>query len=579
MRTTLAFGMPVEKRDTMTFKRLPGLILLLLAAFCSAAQAENIAKRHMVAAANPYAAKAALDMLRRGGSAVDAAIAAQMVLTLVEPESSGLGGGAFMLLWNPATKKITSFDGRETAPASATPGMFLDAAGNPRKHFEAIPGGLSVGVPGVVAMLEMAHRKYGKLPWATLFAPAIVLAEKGVPVGHKLAETLCAFPQMQTMPDVKRAFTRPDGTLLKEGDVLKNPALAATLRAVAKGGAKAFYTGRIARDIVDKVRHAPVNPGGMTLTDLARYRAKERAPVCAAYRGERVCSMGPPSSGGIAVLQILSMLERFPAKDLTPNSLGEIHLFSQASRLAFADRVTYLGDPAFLHVSVRDLLDRSYLRARARLIDPARDMGEAEPGTLPHTGFSPQKPHELHGTSHMSIVDDEGQVVSMTTTVEFVFGSEMMADGFFLNNELTDFSFVPTQDGKPVANAPAPGKRPMSAMAPTIVFDRHGRFAIALGSPGGPAIIPYVAETLVAMIDGRFPAQAAAALPHHVNLNGPLLLEKNASLDALAPTLARMGYDVRPGGEEKSGLHIIERVKGGYVGGADPRRDGVAIGD
>ena len=563
----------------MNFKRLPALLLLLLAAFCSAAQAENIAKRHMVAAANPYAAKAALEMLRQGGSAVDAAIAAQMVLTLVEPESSGLGGGAFMLLWNPATNKITSFDGRETAPASATPGMFLDANGNPRAHFDAIPGGLSVGVPGVVAMLELAHGKYGKLPWAKLFAPAIALAEKGVPVGHKLAETLRAFPQMQTMPDVKRTFTKPDGTLLKEGDVLRNPALAAALRAIAKGGAKAFYSGRIARDIVDKARHAPVNQGGMTLADLAHYRAKERAPVCAAYRGDKICSMGPPSSGGIAVLQILSMLERFSSKALAPNSLGEIHLFSQASRLAFADRVTYLGDPAFLRVPLRGLLNRNYLRERARLINPARDMGEAEPGTLPHARFAPQKSHELHGTSHMSIVDDRGQVVSMTTTVEFVFGSEMMADGFFLNNELTDFSFVPTQDGKPAANAPAPGKRPMSAMAPTITFDRQGRFAIALGSPGGPAIIPYVAETLVAMIDGRLSPQAAAALPHHVNMNGLLLLEKDTSLDALAPALTRMGYDVRPGREEKSGLHIIERVKGGYIGAADPRRDGVALGD
>jgi gamma-glutamyltranspeptidase/glutathione hydrolase len=563
----------------MTFLRLQALILLLLTAFCPSALAQPVARHHLVAAANPYAAKAALDMLRQGGSAVDAAVAAQMVLTLVEPESSGLGGGAFMLLWNKATKKVTSFDGRETAPASATPGMFLDAAGKPRVHFNAIPGGLSVGVPGVVAMLELAHRKYGKLPWATLFAPAIALAEKGVPVGHKLAETLRDFPQMQTMPDVQRAFTKPDGTLLKEGDVMKNPALAATLRAIAKGGATAFYTGRIARDIVDKVQHAPVNPGGMTLADLAHYRAKERAPVCAAYRGERVCSMGPPSSGGIAVLQILGMLERFPAKDLTPNSLSEVHLFSQASRLAFADRATYLGDPAFLRVPARDLLDRSYLSARARLIDPARDMGQAEPGTLPHAGFAPQESPELHGTSHLSIVDDKGQVVSMTTTVEFVFGSEMMVDGFFLNNELTDFSFVPMQGGKPVANAPAPGKRPMSAMAPTIVFDRYGRFAIALGSPGGPAIIPYVAETLVAMIDGHLSPQAAAALPHHVNLNGPLLLEKDTSLGALAPALTSMGYDVHSGREEKSGLHIVERVKNGYIGAADPRRDGVATGD
>jgi gamma-glutamyltranspeptidase/glutathione hydrolase len=552
---------------------------MLAAAFCPAMRAEAVSRHHMVAAANPYAAKAALDMLRQGGSAVDAAIAAQMVLTLVEPESSGLGGGAFMLLWDPATGKLTSFDGRETAPASASPDMFLDANGKPRAHFDAIPGGLSVGVPGVVAMLELAHRKYGKLPWAKLFTPAIALAENGVPVGHKLAATLRAYPQIVAMPDVKRYFTKPDGTLYNEGDLLTNPDLAAALKVIAKGGAKAFYTGPIARDIVGKVQHAPLNPGGMTLADLAHYRAKERPPVCGSYRGERICSMGPPSSGGVAVLQILEMLERFPSAELAPNSLGEIHLFSQASRLAFADRSAYLGDPAFVRVPLPGLLDRRYLSARSGLINPTRDMGEAAPGSPPGARFAPEIPHELHGTSHMSIVDGASEVVSMTTTVEFAFGSEMMADGFFLNNELTDFSFVPTRDGKPVGNAPAPGKRPMSAMAPVIVFDKHNRFAMTLGSPGGPAIIPYVAETLVTMIDGGLSPQTAAALPHHVEMNGPLSLEKAPSLDALAPALTKMGYDVRPGSEEESGLQIIERVRGGYIGAADPRRDGVAIGD
>ena len=535
----------------------------------------------MIAAANPYAAEAGRQMLRQGGSAVDAAIATQMVLTLVEPESSGIGGGAFMLLWDPAHKKVTSFDGRETAPASAGPDMFLDANGKPRAHFDAIPGGLSVGVPGVVAMLEMVHKKYGRLPWAKLFEPAIALAQNGVPVGHKLAATLRAFPKMLAMPDVKRYFTKPDGTLLNEGDILKNPDLAATLRVIAKGGAKAFYLGDIARAIVDKVQQAPVNPGGMTLADLAAYRARERAPVCAFYRGTHVCSMGPPSSGGLSVLQILGMLEHFPSSALAPNSLSEVHLFSQASRLAFADRVLYMGDPAFVHLPLLGLLDRHYLRARWDLIDQDRDMGQAEPGSPPaiHADFAPGHMHELHGTSHLSIVDKSGEVVSMTTTVEFVFGSELMAKGFFLNNELTDFSFEPTHDGKPVANAPAPGKRPLSAMAPTIVFNSKGRFSIALGSPGGPAIIPYVAETLVAMIDGRLSPQDAAALPHHVNMNGPLYLEKGTPLETLVPTLAKMGYDVHLASSEQSGLHIIERVKGGYVGAADPRRDGVVIGD
>ncbi len=565
----------------MTFRRLPILLFLLFAASYPAAHAEGVAKHDMIAAANPYAAEAGRQMLRQGGSAVDAAIAAQMVLTLVEPESSGIGGGAFMLLWEPANRKITRFDGRENAQASATPGMFLDANGQPRAHFDAIPGGLSVGVPGVLAMLELAHKKYGRLPWAKLFAPAIALAEKGVPVGHKLAATLRAYPKIQAMPDIKRYFTKPDGTLLNEGDLLKNPELAATLRAIAKDGAKAFYTGEIARAIVDKVRNAPVNPGGMTLTDLAHYHAQERAPVCAPYRGERVCSMGPPSSGGLSVLQILGLLERFPPSALTPNSANEVHLFSQASRLAFADRAVYMGDPAFVRVPVRGLLDRTYLRARSALIDPTRDMGTAQTGTPPmmRAEYAPQTSPQLHGTSHMSIVDGRGEVVAMTTTVEFVFGSEMMAKGFFLNNQLTDFSFEPVRDGKPVANAPGPGKRPLSAMAPTIVFDAKGHFSIALGSPGGPAIIPYVAESLIAMIDGGLNPEEAAALPHHVNMNGPLFLEKDTPLEALAPILTQMGYDVHPGSSEKSGLHIIERVKGGYIGAADPRRNGVAIGD
>jgi gamma-glutamyltranspeptidase/glutathione hydrolase len=552
----------------------------VLAAAVPARAGETIAKRHMIAAANPAASEAGLAMLRRGGSAVDAAIAAQMVLTLVEPESSGIGGGAFLLLWDPKRKTITSFDGRETAPASATPGMFLDAAGKPRAHLDAIPGGLSVGVPGAVAMLELAHKKYGKLPWAVLFQPAIKLAEKGFPVSRKMAVELRQFPQMAQMPDIKRYLYHPDGTPMAEGETLKNPELAATFRVLAKGGAKAFYSGAIASAIVDKVRHAPVNPGGMTLADLARYKPVERKPVCGLYRVYRLCSMGPPSSGGVAVLQILGMLERFPSKDLQPNSLSEVHLVSQAERLAFADRAQYLADPDAVNVPVAGLLDSAYLRARAELIDPAKDMGTASPGTplMLQSPYAPQRTPQLPGTSHLSVVDDAGEVVSMTTTIEFVFGSEMMAKGFFLNNELTDFSFEPVHDGKPVANAPAPGKRPMSAMSPTIVFGPDGKFKIAAGSPGGPLIITYTAGALIAMLDGGLDPQAAVALPHFANLNSPTILEKDTSLGALKPQLTAMGHQVIERDLE-SGLHIIERADGGYRGGADPRRDGVALGD
>ncbi|MBV8799193.1 MAG: gamma-glutamyltransferase [Alphaproteobacteria bacterium] len=544
-------------------------------------QARNaLVQHHMIAAANPYASRAGLEMLRKGGSSVDAAIAAQMVLTLVEPESSGIGGGTFVLLYDPKQNKVTSFDGRETAPASATPGMFLDASGAPRPHMDAIPGGLSVGVPGDIAVLELAHKKYGKLKWAGLFQPAIALAERGFRVSRKMAEEIREEPQMAKMPDIRRYLYHADGTPLREGEILKNPELAQTLRIIALGGAKAFYSGPIAQAIVDKVQHAPVNRGGMTLADLASYRAVERPPVCGAYRTYRLCSMGPPSSGGVAVLQILGMLEGFPSAQLAPNSLSEVHLVSQAERLAFADRAQYLGDPDAIHVPVAGLLHRGYLRQRSLLIDSRRDMGSAAPGTPPHaqTPYAPQRTPQLPGTSHLSVVDDAGEVVSMTTTIEYTFGSEMMAKGFFLNNQLTDFSFEPTRDGKPVANAPAQGKRPMSAMSPTIVFGPDGKFKIAAGSPGGPMIITYVAEALIGMLDGNLTPQQAAAQPHFANPNGPTILEKDTAIDSLAPQLTAMGHNVVLH-DLGSGLHIVERVPGGYIGGADPRRDGIALGD
>ena len=535
----------------------------------------------MVAAANPLAAQAGLDMLKAGGSAVDAAIAVQLVLNLVEPESSGLGGGAFMLAFDPKTGATTSFDGRETAPASARPDMFLGPDGQPRPKLDVVPGGLSVGVPGVVAMLDMAHRKYGRLPWAQLFQPAIKLAEDGFPVGRKLARTIARWRDMGDMPDIRRTFYHRDGTPLKEGEILKLPALAATLRSLAEGGAKTFYSGAIAQQIVDAVQHAPRNPGGMTLRDIAAYRAKERAPVCGPYRQWRVCSMGPPSSGGIAIVQMLGMLQHFPAASLQPGTLSGAQLFTQASRLAYADRAQYLADSDFVKVPVKGLLDPGYIARRAALIDPKRDMGKALAGDPPerHARFSPQTSPVLHGTSHMTIVDRDGMVVSMTTSVEFVFGAEIMAGGFLLNNTLTDFARQPREDGHLVANAPAPGKRPLSAMSPAIVFDRDGKFLLSLGSPGGPAIIDYVAQSLLAMLDGHMTPQQAITLPRILNLNGPTRLEKSPANDALVAGLKAMGHDVLVQNGEGSGLHAIEKVPGGYIGGADPRRDGVVIGD
>jgi gamma-glutamyltranspeptidase/glutathione hydrolase len=561
-------------------RRVLYVVTLATALVPSSRAAEVIAKHHLISAANPYAAEAGRQMMRDGGSAVDAAIAAQLVLTLVEPESSGIGGGDFMIVYDPKSGRVTSFDGRETAPASATPGMFLDASGKPRAHFDAIPGGLSTGVPGAIAMFDMAHKKYGRLPWAKLFAPAIKLARDGFPVGRKLAATLRAFPQLAGMPDIKRYFYKADGTPLAQGEILKNPELAKTLQLIAKRGPKAFYTGVIAQHIVDAVQHAPVNPGAMTLADLASYHAVERPAVCGAYRQYRLCSMGPPSSGGVAVLQILGMLERFPQAQLQPGSLSGVHLFTQASRLAFADRAMYLADPDVINVPVAGLIDRTYLAQRSAAIDPMKDMATAQAGTPPqkHARYAPQRTPQLPGTSHLSVVDDHGEVVSMTMTVEFVFGSEIMANGFFLNNELTDFSFEPVRDGKPVANSPAPGKRPMSAMSPTIVFGPDSKFAIATGSPGGPAIIDFVAQSLIAMIDAGLGPQQATALPHALNLNGRTILEKGTPLEALSAPLTAMGHTV-VSADLESGLHIIQRVSGGYAGGADPRRDGEVLGD
>lgn len=561
--------------------RLPSLVALLTVLVL--ALPRSSAAHQMIAAANPFATKAGFEILRNGGSAVDAAIAAQMVLTLVEPESSGIGGGAFLVIYDPATKRVTTFDGRETAPSSATPGMFLDANGKPRPHRDVVPGGLSVGVPGDLAVLELAHERYGRLPWQALFEPAIRLARNGFPVTGKLASELRDFPQMARMPDMKRYFYKPDGTPVREGDVLKNPELASTLTRIAKDGARAFYSGAIAQAIVDAVKHAPVNPGGMTLADLAGYTAKERPPVCGGYRIYRVCSMGPPSSGGISLLQMLGILEQFPASALQPGTLSGLHLFAEASRLAFADRAKYIADPDVIHVPVAGLLDSSYLKERAALIHPDRDMGTAQAGTPPveHASldFAPQRTPQIPGTSHLSVVDTKGEVVSMTTTIEAPFGSELMAKGFLLNNELTDFSIEPTRDGKPVANAPAPGKRPMSAMAPTIIFNPDGTFKIALGSPGGPIIIDYVAQAAIALLDGGLDPQTAAALPHIANPNGPTILEADTSVVEFSSALAAMGHKIMLS-PLQSGLHIIEQSKsGGYVGGADPRRDGNVMGN
>ncbi|WP_124949145.1 gamma-glutamyltransferase [Sulfuriferula thiophila] len=539
-----------------------------------------VAKHAMVVAANPLAVAAGVDMLRRGGSAVDAAIAVQMVLALVEPQSSGVGGGSFLLYYRHDHNRVLAYDGRETAPAAATADMFLDDTGLPVSFYQAVIGGKSVGVPGTLRMLALAHAHQGKLPWRTLFGPAIKLAERGFIVSPRLHALIARDKYLPLQAAARAYFYHADGTPLAAGERLVNPQLAKVLRQVAQRGVKAFYTGKIARDMVATVHAHPTNPGRMSLADLAGYRAKLRTPVCGGYRAYIVCGMPPPSSGGVAVLQILGMLESYDVAAMPPESTAAVHLISEAERLAFADRNVYLADDDFVNVPVAGLLDKHYLQQRASLINPLHAMGVAEPGIPPGmTAISQAEDNalELPSTSHISIVDRWGNAVSMTSSIEDAFGSRHMVDGFLLNNELTDFSFAPEQDGKLVANRVQPGKRPRSSMAPTLIFDRQQQLVGAIGSPGGSSIINYVTKALVGVLDWHLDIQQAVALPNFGSRNGPTELEQNTALETLQPSLQSLGHTVKLG-EANSGLHGIMRVPDGWMGGVDPRREGMAVG-
>ena len=533
----------------------------------------------MVVAANPLAAETGRQILRDGGSAVDAAIAVQMVLGLVEPQSSGIGGGGFLLHFDAASGAVIAFDGRETAPAGATPDMFLDESGAELKFYDAVVGGLSVGAPGLLRMLEMAHRAHGKLAWAELFAPAIRLAEDGFAVSPRLHALIAEDEHLRGDPTAAAYFYDDAGNPRPVGHILKNPALAETLRRIAAGGADAFYSGAMAGDIVAAVTNDRRQPGRLNGADLAGYRAHAKAALCRPYRVWRVCGVPPPSSGGIAVLQMLTLLERFDLARLEPMSADAVHLLAEAGRLAFADRARYVADDRFVAVPVAALLDRTYLQRRAALIDPDKDMGTAEPGELPAAAAALPAPQlEPPGTSHMSIVDGQGNAVSFTTTIEDGFGARLMVDGFLLNNQLTDFAFTPERDGLPVANRVEPGKRPRSSMSPTLVFDRDGALVAVAGSPGGSQIIGYVAKTVVGMLDWQLDPQTAIDLPNAVNRNSATEIEADTDLVELTDELAAMGHEVRPRAMT-SGLHAIRVTQEGLVGGADRRREGVALGD
>ena len=545
---------------------------------------QAVTARHwMVAAANPLAVEAGHRILKRGGSAVDAAIAVQLVLGLTEPQSSGIGGGAFLLVHDARANRLIAYDGRETAPAAARPERFLKD-GKPLEFHDASVGGRSVGVPGTLRMLETAHRKHGRLPWASLFDPAIALAERGFPVSPRLHRAIAADPYL-TQPRLRAYFFNDNGKALPAGTVLRNPAYASTLRTIAARGASVFYTGDIARDIVETVASHPTNPGDMTLADLANYRPVVREAVCDTYRRYRVCGFPLPSSGGITVLQMLKMLEPYDLAAMGPASFWSVHFMSEAGRLAYADRAVYEADPAY-YVAPTGLLDADYLRSRSRLIRPDASMRRARAGDPPERAAAAARitpgedaALEFPSTSHLSIVDRYGNAVAMTTTIEDAFGSRLMTrGGFLLNNELTDFSFAPTDDGKPVANRVEAGKRPRSSMAPTIAYDEAGRVAIVAGSPGGSAIINYVTKTLIGIIDWGLDPQAAIALPNFGSRNGPTELERDTPVAQLAPKLQALGADVRVT-EFTSGTQAIVRTRGGWIGGADPRREGMVSGE
>lgn len=536
------------------------------------------AQRYMVAAAHPLAVEAGLQILDAGGNAIDAMIAVQLVLNLVEPHASGLGGGAFLLHYD-ATRRVTrAYDGRETAPAGATPELFM-RDGKPMPFREAVNGGRAVGTPGVPRLLETAHRNHGKLPWAALFKPAIDLAEGGFPLSGRVHALLRREGALGGEAVASAYFLNADGTPKAARTVLRNPEFAHTLRAIAANGADAFYRGDIARDIVDAVRKHPSNPGTLSEADLAGYQVREVDPLCAPYRTFRVCSMPPSSSGGIAVLQMLGMLTPRDMAAVQPASLQAVHLLAEAGRLAFADRNRWVADDRYVDVPVAGLLDPAYLAARGKLIRTDRSMGTAEAGTPPgiKTAYADDPVDEVTGTSHIAIVDGDGNAVSMTTTIENFFGSRLMVRGFLLNNQLTDFNFNPVESGRVVANAVAPGKRPRSSMAPTLVFRGSGDLHLVVGSPGGSQIINYVAKTLIATLDWNLDIQAAIALPNAGSRNGPTEIERGTAGEALAAHLAAMGHEVQTL-DMTSGLHGIMRVNNGWQGGADPRREGMAKG-
>jgi gamma-glutamyltranspeptidase/glutathione hydrolase len=531
----------------------------------------------VVSSADPRASAAGQEILHEGGSAADAAMAMMLALSVVEPQSSGIGGGGFFVYHDAKTGKPDTIDGREKAPSAATPQRFLKPDGAPMTMREAVPGGLSVGVPGNVRLLEMVHDKWGRLPWATLFAPAIRLAEGGYTVNRTFYGRVNGLaPLWSEFPEIADLYL-VDGKAPAIGTTIRNPKLAALLRSIADKGPDAFYKGKNARAIVSAVAHAPRNPTALTKADLAAYRAKERAAVCAPYRQYRICGMGPPSSGATTVLQILGMLERFDMKGLGKDSPTAWHLIAEAMLLAYADRDTYLGDSDFVSVPVKGLLDPAYVAARSKLISPDASLGRYDAGTPPGAeARTAAIPGEVGGTTHFVAVDAHGNVATMTSTVEGPFGSQLVANGMVLNNELTDFSFAPARNGAPVANRVEPGKRPLSAMSPVIVYDAAGRPVFTTGAAGGRTIIMQVLKALIGWIDWGQSAQQAVALPNIFFAGTTITVEDGSMLVPMMPALQQLGHRVaaQPAWGKANDAELTTT---GWQGGADPRSEGVAL--
>ncbi len=535
-------------------------------------------KKYMVSSGHQLASAAGAEILAKGGNAIDAAIATQLVLNVVEPHSSGIGGGAFLLYYDHKSDKMIYFNGRETAPAASNSYIFLDKKGQPREFSDAVRGGLSVGTPGLLKAMKAAHETYGKLPWSELFQPAIKAAREGFPASNRFHALSSHIVYLKDFKETAEVYLDKNGQAYKAGDIIKNPKLADTLEEISREGIKPFYEGKIANDIVQTVQNSPVNPGYLSLADLKNYHIRKGNLVCADYRKKyKVCTM-PMPGGGVTLLQILGILENFDLAKLQPNSPASIHLIVEATRLAYADRSKYVADIA--NVPVAEMLDKNYLKKRAALIQENKAMPKVEPGQFKKVANDfafDQNSVELPSTTHISVVDASGNAVAMTSSIEYFFGSALSVDGFLLNNQLTDFSFLPEKNGKKIANRLEPCKQPRSAMSPTFVFDQKGKLIMVLGSPGGPRIIQSVAKTIINHLDFGLDLQQAISLPSFIVLNDVVELEKNCDITKLASDLHKMGHKTKEI-EIVSGIAAISLEQNKVLGASDPRREGVAVG-